>query len=114
MRDGGGIWGGEGGGGGRGVEGGIGPGCGGGREGVFGGESEEKVEGGSGGENLAYLIYTSGSTGKPKGVAIEQGSVVRVAEERRGYRIEGGDVVGLLSAVSFDASTVELGGALLN
>src|SRR5947209_7442390 len=65
-------------------------------------------------ENLAYLIYTSGSTGEPKGVAVEQGSIVRLAGEKRSFRVGERDVCCLLSSVTFDASTFEIWVGLLN
>src|SRR5947209_6683274 len=65
-------------------------------------------------ENLAYFIYTSGSTGEPKGVAVEQGSIVRLAGEKRSFRVGERDVCCLLSSVTFDASTFEIWVGLLN
>jgi amino acid adenylation domain-containing protein len=43
---------------------------------LFDQESEENVDSGVTGDNLAYMIYTSGSTGRPKGVMIAQSSLV--------------------------------------
>ncbi|AGC45224.1 non-ribosomal peptide synthetase [Myxococcus stipitatus DSM 14675] len=66
------------------------------------------------GSNLAYVMYTSGSTGKPKGVAVPQRGVVRLVKGA-GYASFGSDEVWLqLAPVSFDASTLEVWGALLN
>ena len=68
----------------------------------------------SGPRGLAYVIYTSGSTGTPKGVAVEHRSVVRLVRGAN-YASLGPDEVILQAApVSFDASTLELWGALLN
>ncbi|WXH33848.1 D-alanine--D-alanyl carrier protein ligase [Myxococcus stipitatus] len=68
---------------------------------------------GSGG-NLAYVMYTSGSTGKPKGVGVPQRAVVRLVKGAS-YAHFGEDEVWLqLAPVSFDASTLEVWGALLN
>ncbi|HEY4588896.1 MAG TPA: non-ribosomal peptide synthetase, partial [Thermoanaerobaculia bacterium] len=66
------------------------------------------------GGDLAYVLYTSGSTGTPKGVAVSHRSVVRLVRDT-GYAAFGPDEVFLLMApVSFDASTFELWGPLLN
>jgi len=64
--------------------------------------------------DLAYVVYTSGSTGVPKGVAVTHRSVVRLVRGTD-YADFGPDQVFLMMApVSFDASTFELWGALLN
>jgi amino acid adenylation domain-containing protein len=64
--------------------------------------------------SLAYVMYTSGSTGTPKGVAVEHRSVVRLVRGAN-YADFGPDQVVLAAApASFDASTMELWGALLN
>ena len=66
------------------------------------------------GDDLAYVIYTSGSTGRPKGVAVPQRAVTRLVRDT-GYATFGSDEVFLMMApVSFDASTFELWGPLLN
>ncbi|HEY4594401.1 MAG TPA: condensation domain-containing protein, partial [Thermoanaerobaculia bacterium] len=66
------------------------------------------------GGDLAYVLYTSGSTGTPKGVAVSHRSVARLVRDT-GYAAFGPDEVFLLMApVSFDASTFELWGPLLN
>src|SRR4030095_4913979 len=65
-------------------------------------------------ENLAYVMYTSGSTGKPKGVAVTHRSVLRLVKETN-YAQFGPDEVFLQFApLSFDASTFEIWGSLLN
>ncbi|MBX3469621.1 MAG: amino acid adenylation domain-containing protein [Planctomycetes bacterium] len=65
-------------------------------------------------DSLAYIIYTSGSTGAPKGVAVTHRAVVRLVRGAD-YIAFGPDQTHLLLApVSFDASTFELWGALLN
>ncbi len=67
-----------------------------------------------GAEDLAYVMYTSGSTGEPKGVAITHRGVVRLVKNTN-YAHFGSDEVFLqLAALSFDASTLEIWGALLN
>ncbi|HEX2207249.1 MAG TPA: amino acid adenylation domain-containing protein [Longimicrobium sp.] len=63
---------------------------------------------------LAYVMYTSGSTGTPRGVAVEHRGVVRLVRGA-GYVSLGPDETILQAApVSFDASTLEVWGALLN
>jgi amino acid adenylation domain-containing protein len=67
-----------------------------------------------GGEGLAYVLFTSGSTGRPKAVAVEHRSIVRL--------VRGGDFADLgpeqiflqLAPPAFDASTLEIWGALAN
>ena len=64
-------------------------------------------------ESPAYVIYTSGSTGKPKGVIIPHRAIVRLVRNTNYLNFE--DETFLLSApLSFDASTLELWGPLLN
>ncbi|HSL85028.1 MAG TPA: amino acid adenylation domain-containing protein, partial [Thermoanaerobaculia bacterium] len=68
----------------------------------------------SGARSLAYVLYTSGSTGRPKGVAVEHRSVVRLVQGAD-YAALGEDEVFLqLAPLPFDASTLEIWGALLN
>ncbi|MGD1922425.1 MAG: amino acid adenylation domain-containing protein [Pleurocapsa sp.] len=64
--------------------------------------------------NLAYITYTSGSTGTPKGVAIPHCGVVRLVKNPNYVELNT-DTVSLQAApLSFDASTFEIWGALLN
>ena len=59
-------------------------------------------------------MYTSGSTGEPKGVAVPHRAVVRLVRGT-GYARFGPDEVFLqLAPYAFDASTLELWGALLH
>lgn len=65
-------------------------------------------------DNLASLMYTSGSTGRPKGVAVPHRGIVRLVKDND-YAIFTPDEVFLQFApLSFDASTFEIWGALLN
>lgn len=65
-------------------------------------------------ESAAYIMYTSGSTGKPKGVVVPHRAIVRLVRNQN-YAPFGPDaVITQLSNVSFDASTFEVWGALLN
>ncbi|HEX4726505.1 MAG TPA: non-ribosomal peptide synthetase, partial [Jatrophihabitans sp.] len=63
--------------------------------------------------SLAYLSYTSGSTGIPKGVAIPHRAVVRLISDPTFVRLGPGERVLQLAPVAFDASTLEIWGALL-
>jgi amino acid adenylation domain-containing protein/non-ribosomal peptide synthase protein (TIGR01720 family) len=65
-------------------------------------------------DGLAYVIYTSGSTGTPKGVAVEHRGVVRLVRNTGYARFGPDEVVLQSSAISFDTSTFEIWGALLN
>ncbi|HLP75388.1 MAG TPA: amino acid adenylation domain-containing protein [Candidatus Paceibacterota bacterium] len=65
-------------------------------------------------EDLAYVIYTSGSTGTPKGAAIPHRGVVRLVRGADYATFSPSDVMLQLAPISFDASTFEIWGALLN
>ena len=66
------------------------------------------------GEALAYVMYTSGSTGTPKGVEIRHRSIIRLVRDVE-YIDLGLDTRLLHAApLGFDASTLEIWGALLN
>jgi aspartate racemase len=65
-------------------------------------------------DDPAYIIYTSGSTGEPKGVVVPHRGVVRLVKNSN-YASFGPEEVFLQFApVTFDASTFEIWGALLN
>jgi amino acid adenylation domain-containing protein len=64
--------------------------------------------------DLAYVMYTSGSTGTPKGVLVEHRSVVRLVKASNYISFTGEEVILSTGAVSFDATTFEYWGALLN
>jgi len=77
-------------------------------------ESPENLEVDLSGDDLAYVMYTSGSTGNPKGVMIPHRGIVRLVRNT-GYCDFGPDQTFLLLApISFDASTFEIWGPLLN
>ncbi|MEA2666112.1 MAG: hypothetical protein QOI11_3056, partial [Candidatus Eremiobacteraeota bacterium] len=64
--------------------------------------------------SLAYVMFTSGSTGRPKGVAVTHKSVVRLVVNTNYVKFVPSDRVAHASNLSFDASTFEIWGALLN
>jgi amino acid adenylation domain-containing protein len=72
-----------------------------------------KVEG-VGATSLAYVMYTSGSTGRPKGVMIPHRGVVRLVKNTDYAEFGEGEVFLHFAPVSFDASTLEIWGPLLN
>lgn len=65
-------------------------------------------------DNLAYIIYTSGTSGKPKGSLIEQKSVLRLVKNTNFIHFDENTCVLQTGAISFDASTFEIWGPLLN
>lgn len=66
------------------------------------------------GEDIAYIMYTSGSTGIPRGVAIRQKSVLRLVKNNDFLQITKNDRILQTSTIVFDASIIEIYGALLN
>ncbi|MFC8721989.1 AMP-binding protein, partial [Kitasatospora sp. NPDC057198] len=71
-------------------------------------------DGPAGPEDLAYVMYTSGSTGRPKGVMVCHRNVVRLVRGTDFVAFSDRMRVLQTGAVSFDASTFELWGPLLN
>ncbi|AUT02002.1 thioester reductase [Nostoc sp. CENA543] len=65
-------------------------------------------------ENLAYVMYTSGSTGQPKGVSVVHRGVVRLVKATNYANFSNTEVFLQLAPISFDASTFEIWGCLLN
>ncbi|MEA9602820.1 AMP-binding protein, partial [Polynucleobacter sp. MG-28-Ekke-A2] len=65
-------------------------------------------------ENPAYVIYTSGSTGKPKGVVTKHINVVNFIKNQDYILWSYNEITLQIAPLSFDASTFEIWGALLN
>ena len=64
--------------------------------------------------NLAYVMYTSGSTGQPKGIGVSHRNVLRLVKQTNYARLTEEEVLLQFAPISFDASTFEIWGALLN
>lgn len=64
--------------------------------------------------DTAYIMYTSGSTGTPKGVAVQHRAVVRLVKNTNYASFTPDETFLQLAPISFDASTFEIWGALLN
>jgi amino acid adenylation domain-containing protein len=65
-------------------------------------------------EHLAYVMYTSGSQGQPKGVMIEHRSVLSLVKAANYFQFSEEDNLLATGSFSFDASTFEYWGPLLN
>jgi amino acid adenylation domain-containing protein len=65
-------------------------------------------------ESLAYVMYTSGSTGRPKGVCVPHRAVARLVCDTNYVDLGPDETLLQFAPVSFDASTFEIWGALLN
>ncbi|MEG4110940.1 MULTISPECIES: amino acid adenylation domain-containing protein [unclassified Microcoleus] len=77
-------------------------------------QSEENPANLAHADNLAYVMYTSGSTGNPKGVCVVHRGVVRLVKDTNYASLTAAEVFLQLAPISFDASTLEIWGALLN
>ncbi|MCM3291427.1 amino acid adenylation domain-containing protein [Paenibacillus sp. MER 180] len=77
-------------------------------------QDEERREETGSSDSLAYVMYTSGTTGMPKGVMIEHQSVIRLVRNTNFITFYEQDRVLQTSSIVFDASTLEIWGALLN
>ena len=65
-------------------------------------------------ESLAYIMYTSGSTGAPKGVKISHDNIISLVKNSGYYKFSSSDVLLSTGSYSFDATTFEYWGMLLN
>ncbi|SKA37911.1 non-ribosomal peptide synthase domain TIGR01720/amino acid adenylation domain-containing protein [Chitinophaga eiseniae] len=64
--------------------------------------------------SLAYVMYTSGSTGRPKGVLVTHRNVTSLVKEPNYVSLRPTDAILSAGSLSFDATTFEYWGALLN
>ena len=65
-------------------------------------------------QDTAYVMYTSGTTGQPKGVIVKQQNVVRLVKNTNFVALDNTSKLLMTGAISFDASTYEVWGMLLN
>lgn len=65
-------------------------------------------------DKIAYIMYTSGSTGSPKGVPIRQQNILNLVKAQNYIQIESEDQIMQISNYSFDGSTFDIFGSLLN
>ncbi|MFZ6658988.1 amino acid adenylation domain-containing protein [Undibacterium sp. TJN19] len=65
-------------------------------------------------ETPAYIMFTSGTTSEPKGVVVPHRAVTRLVIDTNYICIKPDDAILQFSTQSFDASTFEIWGALLN
>ncbi|MFN2576067.1 MAG: amino acid adenylation domain-containing protein [Pyrinomonadaceae bacterium] len=77
-------------------------------------QSKDNPQTFTGPDNLAYVMYTSGSTGTPKGVTVTHRNVARLVKNTNYASFSRDEVFLQSSTVSFDASTFEIWGGLLN
>ncbi len=76
--------------------------------------TEQNLQPTAGPTNLAYVLYTSGSTGRPKGVMVEHRGIVRLVRNTNYCHFGPDETFLQFAPPSFDASTFEIWGALLN
>ena len=77
-------------------------------------ESTENLDTETTSEDQAYVCFTSGSSGQPKGVSIPHRAIVRLVKNTTYVSLSTSDVFLQFAPVSFDASTFEIWGCLLN
>ena len=65
-------------------------------------------------DSPAYVIFTSGSTGTPKGIVIPHRAVTHLVVDTNYVELGPSNCVAQVSNASFDATTFEVWGALLN
>jgi len=68
----------------------------------------------SGANSPAYIMYTSGSTGQPKGVVVSHRNIIRLVKNSNIAVLDDNTRLLQTGAVTFDATTFEVWGPLLN
>jgi len=76
--------------------------------------ADDNLDGGATAGSLAYVMYTSGSTGAPKGTSIVHRAIVRLVKNTNFASLTADETFLQLATLSFDASTLEIWGSLLN
>jgi len=76
--------------------------------------ADDNLDGGATADSLAYVMYTSGSTGAPKGTSIVHRAIVRLIKNTNFASLTADETFLQLATLSFDASTLEIWGSLLN
>ncbi len=64
--------------------------------------------------SVAYIMYTSGTTGRPKGVMVSHKNILRLVKSPNYVSLKAGTRLLQTGALSFDATTFEIWGILLN
>ncbi|WP_186057013.1 amino acid adenylation domain-containing protein [Burkholderia gladioli] len=81
---------------------------------LAGADAEAQPAASAGGDQAAYIMYTSGSTGQPKGVIIAHRGINRLVVNNGYAEFAPSDRIAFTSNPAFDASTMEVWGALLH
>lgn len=77
-------------------------------------ESKANLPNNIGSDSLAYIMFTSGSTGKPKGVMVSHKNIIRLVQNSSFVNWSLPFRLIPTGAISFDATTFEIWGTLLN
>jgi amino acid adenylation domain-containing protein len=77
-------------------------------------QNEENATWEMDGRQLVYVMYTSGSTGRPKAIEVEHRAIQRLVCNAQYVELNPDDVMLQMAPITFDASTFEIWGALLN
>lgn len=68
----------------------------------------------TGPEHRSHILFTSGTTGRPKGVELEAHGIMHLLVNNRYLQLDAADRIACIANPSFDASLLEVWGALLN
>lgn len=64
--------------------------------------------------SAAYITYTSGTSGEPKAIMISHASLLNLVNNNSEINFESNEIFCHISSLAFDASAMEIWGALLN